>query len=170
MVDMRNRGRAVSAVVVMVLSAGLSLIVAPSASAQAVSSSTPIAAGSVPSDSLAYGPTGRLQPRADPIPSCAFIDFGGPGGTIHVQTSASYNVQWGITIVPPENSIGRWDVDTYLNSQKQPSSFHRTTTGPYIPHGVLPNVKPGRRFSIIAVLESASGSRYYNAPNECIVP
>jgi hypothetical protein len=110
----------------------------------------------------------RAKP-ASALPSCRAITYRGSSGYISVQTNSSSYVAWGITMTPPSLSVGRWDVDTWLNGRKTTSGFHRTTTGPYIPHGAI-QARRGQRFVVTATLVSANGRTYVNVPNACTVP
>lgn len=105
-------------------------------------------------------------------PSCHAIEYPGNAGVISVQTTATSRgprLAWGIKMYDPKESTGRWDVDTYLNGEKTTSGFHRTTTGPYLPHGSL-QARSGQRFEVRGTLVSASGNEYHTVPNECFVP
>lgn len=104
--------------------------------------------------------------------SCRSITHPGSAGKIDVQTTDTSDgpvVAWGITMYDMKESIGQWDVDTYLNGKKTTSGFHRTTTTPYIPHGSV-LARSGQRFNVRATLLSASGHFYTDVPNECSVP
>lgn len=119
-----------------------------------------------PSQSNLEAPS--VQEQAAP-PSCRSIEYRGNSGKISVQTNNAHRIQWGITMYDSQDSVGRWDVDTYLNGRKTTSGFHRTTTGPYIPHGSL-DARQGQRFHVEAHLQSANGETHHSVTNECIVP
>ena len=105
-------------------------------------------------------------------PSCRSISYPGTSGRIDVQTSDTDQgpvVSWAITMYDEGESVGRWDVDTYLNGKKTSSGFHRNTSTPYVPHGSI-LARAGQRFNVEATLLSASGRSYHNVTNECFVP
>ncbi len=105
-------------------------------------------------------------------PSCRSISYPGSSGRIDVQTSDTERgpvVSWAITMYDEGESVGRWDVDTYLNGRKTTSGFHRNTSTPYVPHGSI-LARSGQRFNVEATLLSASGRSYHNVTNECFVP
>jgi hypothetical protein len=111
----------------------------------------------------------RAKPVPSALPSCRSITYRGSSGYISVQTNSSSLVAWGITMTPPSLAVGRWDVDTWLNGRKTSSGFHRTLTGPYIPHGSI-QARRGQTFVVTATLVSANGRTYVNVPNACTVP
>lgn len=111
----------------------------------------------------------RAMPASSALPSCRAITYSGSSGYISVQTNSSSKVAWGITMTPLSLSVGRWDIDTWLNGKKTTSGFHRTTTGPYIPHGSI-QARKGQTFVVTATLVSANGRTYRNVPNACTVP
>jgi hypothetical protein len=79
-------------------------------------------------------------------------------------------------------SVGRWDIDTFGANKKLSSSFHRTTTTPYVPHGHIDigtdrhkirggnMVGPGTTFQVRGILVSHTGRSYSTVSNECVVP
>lgn len=101
--------------------------------------------------------------------SCRSIVFQGNAGEIAVQTSDGPTVAWGINMYDPNESGGRWDIDTYINGRKTSSGIHRTEPAPYTPHGSI-LAESGQRFEVRGTLASQSGRYYHTVPNECFVP
>jgi hypothetical protein len=120
-------------------------------------------------------------PSAEAAPSCGFAVFRGNAGDIYVKVDLGV-ASWGITMHQMSESIGRWDVDTFGDSRKLTSGFHRTTTTPYVPHGSIQlgldgakiktggMIRPGATFQVKAKLVSATGRTYISISNACTMP
>lgn len=134
--------------------------------------STATAAPAAAADGVLVGRSVGRSTAQDERPSCRAISYPGVSGRVDVQTFDSEEgpvVSWGVTMYDRRESIGRWDVDTFLNGKKTSSGFHRTTVVEYIPHGAV-LARSGRRFTLEATLLSAEGNPHHSVTNECFVP
>jgi len=104
------------------------------------------------------------------FPSCAGHDSPGPDGIVTVRMNPSGLVQWGVKMIPPEKSVGQWALITIMGGKKTTSGFNRFTTGPYIPHGVVSETKPGLVFAVRGVVYSTDGHEYFVYGTPCRVP
>jgi hypothetical protein len=135
-----------------------------------VASILPASASTV-SDQISGGMTSLTNAAARPavspakaLPSCAHIKYVGNRGYISVQEK-NHRIQWGITMTPLKDSIGKWSVSTYLSGRKTTSGFNRTVTVGYIPHGSLA-VPANKVFSVKAKVVGPHGT-FSNVPNAC---
>lgn len=123
-----------------------------------------VAAGGMTRLSGSIVQTPEIGSGPDAQPSCANVTYPGDSGHIAVQ-ERNNRLQWGIVMTPPSNSVGKWDVDTYLNGQKTTSGFHRDAPNGYLPHGSLA-VPSNQVFHVQAKVVGPSGT-FVNMPNGC---
>lgn len=113
---------------------------------------------------------GTVDAPIDP-PSCASHVSPGPDGTVTVHAQINLRgVDWAVVMEPPAASVGRWDIDAYLSGKKTTSGFHRTTTGIYTPHGVVPNPKSGLLFSVQGQVSDGFLTTYVVNSTPCRIP
>ena len=125
--------------------------------------------------------TFAFPPAAHADLFCTGITFRGESGEIHINSDGR-TVPWGITMHDMSESVGRWDVDTFGGNKKLSSSFHRTTTTPYVPHGHIDigtdrdkirggnMVRAGTTFQVRGILVSHTGRSYSTVSNKCVAP
>lgn len=102
------------------------------------------------------------------LPSCHAITYRGNAGAIHVQTSKSGYVAWGIYMYDAKLNKGPWIVDVYVAKRRVD---HKDQT--YPPHGSVnpKDAKKGKIFHITAKhYADANHTWYYSVPNECVIP
>ena len=103
-----------------------------------------------------------------PLPSCRAITYRGDGGAIHVQTSPSGTVVWGIYMYDSELDAGPWTVDVYVGKRLDDQKVQD-----YAPHGSVnpKHAKKGAVFSITATHYATANETWYDSvPNGCIIP
>lgn len=111
-----------------------------------------------------YKPPAAPRRTAASYPSCDRIEYVGNAGYIAVQEK-NHRLQWGIVMTPLADSIGKWDVNTYLSGKKTTSGFHRSVTVGYIPHGSLA-VPANKIFHVQAEVVGPHGTAA-SVPNAC---
>ena len=111
--------------------------------------------------------TGTTAPGGSAMPSCRRADVFGSSGTIHIQTSPSGTVAWGIYMHAYGANWGPWKVAVLVNGKQV--DFKNQV---YPPHGSVPpsRAPSGSVFSIAAVHVDALGRIHRSRPNACIVP
>jgi hypothetical protein len=163
--------RALRVPVIAALAAAAFLPSVLSASAQASTVAAGATRGALAESSGGMVPAGtKVTASATPaaIPSCANITYPGTAGAIHVQTSSSGYVAWGIYMYNPALDEGPWNVDVYVGSRRVD---HKSQD--YAPHGSV-NPKDARKGAIFHItathLAVANGKEYGSVPNECVIP
>jgi hypothetical protein len=152
---------------IIAVAASLVLVTPLAASASTAGGSpavTTLRGGMVRVDNLGAASRAASATAPKALPSCSRIEYVGNAGFIAVQ-ERNHRLQWGIVMTPPAFSVGRWDVNTYLSGRKTSSGFHRTTTGPYIPHSSLA-VPANKVFHVQATVVTRFGT-FVNVPNAC---
>jgi hypothetical protein len=123
------------------------------------------------SSGMASSPWSALAMKASSpaaLPSCHAITYRGNAGAIHVQTSKSGYVAWGIYLYNAKLNKGPWIVDVYVAKRRVD---HKDQT--YPPHGSVnpKDAKKGKIFHITAKHYADSNHTwYYSVPNECVIP
>ncbi|MBT2212578.1 hypothetical protein [Actinomadura sp. NEAU-AAG7] len=164
----RIAGRALAALTLACAGASTALTGAASAASAATSPAPP---RTVPQDprGLPAARTGAINARAAATlraPSCRDVTFRGPDGRIHVRTSPSHTIAWGIYMNDPGADAGSWEVDVLIDGNRVD---HKTQA--YPPHASLPASRyRGRTFSLKAVHTDLKGRLYHQVPNGCIIP
>ena len=115
-----------------------------------------------------HGAVRAAQPAAAKISSCHSITYKGSAGAIHVQTSKSGYVAWGIYMYNSKLDAGPWNVDVYVGKTRVD---HKDQN--YALHGSVnpKDAKKGKIFHITATHHAnANGKTYGSVPNECVIP
>jgi len=149
---------------VVVMTATVTIISEAGASSASASTATEQTHGGMVRVASGYALPAAPSGAAASYPSCDRIEYVGNKSYIAVQEK-DHRLQWGIVMTPLENSIGKWDVDTYLSGKKTTSGFHRTVTVGYIPHGSLA-VPANKVFHVQAEVVGPHGTAA-SAPNAC---
>jgi len=103
------------------------------------------------------------------LPLCTRHDSVGPDGTVQAQVNQAGQVVWGVTMNPSSKSAGVWKFRTFYNGKPSRSGFDQVTTGPYVPHGVTPESRPGMVWSAKGMV--MAGMEYcYIVGDQCYIP
>ncbi len=119
------------------------------------------------SGGMVVGKSGSAAVPA-PLPFCRAITYRGDGGAIHVQTSPSGTVVWGIYMYNSELDAGPWTVNVYVGKRLDD---HKEQG--YPPHGTV-NPKHARKAAVFSITAThyatANETWYHSVPNGCIIP